>query len=74
MQGFEANITSDLADTHLRKLSNSSASLNVISNVFLRLAAPGLVIHLTTIFQRYMCKAKISDAWRCAKVFLLYKG
>ena len=62
MQGFEANITYDLVSSHLRKLSNSSASPDVISNVFLRLVAPGIVISLTTIFQRSIFEAKIPDA------------
>ena len=57
MQGFEANMTYDLVSSHLRKLSNSSASPDVISNVFLRLTAPGLVIPLTTIFQRSIFEA-----------------
>ena len=47
---------------------------DVISNVFLRLAAPGLISPLTTIFQRSMFEAKIPDAWRVAKVLPLYKG
>ena len=74
MQNFEANIIYDLVSSHLRKFSNSSASPDVISNVFLCLAAPGLVIPLTTIFQCSVFEAKIPDAWRCTKVFPLYKG
>ena len=73
-QGFDVNITRDVVATHMRKLSNSAESPDVISNVFLRLAAPGLISPLTTIFQRSMFEAKIPDAWRVAKVLPLYKG
>ena len=73
-QGFDVNITRDVVATHLRKLSNSAGSSDVISNVFLRLATPGLISPLTTIFQRSMFEAKIPDAWRVAKVLPLYKG
>ena len=50
-QGLEANITSELVDTNMHKLSNSSAFPDVISNIFLHLAAPDLVTPLTIIFQ-----------------------
>ena len=72
--GFSINIVVEIILKHLRQLSCSAAASDVINNVFLHGAASGLVQPLTVIFQRSIFEAKIPDAWRVAKVLLLYKG
>ncbi len=72
--GFDVNITNNLVAAHINKLSHSSASPDLLSNIFMSGAAQGLIIPLTLIFQRSMSEAKIPDAWRLAKVLPLYKG
>ena len=73
VNGFSINITAEIILKHLHQLFCSAAASDVISNVFLRGAASGLVQLLTVIFQSSIFEAETLEAWRVAKVLPLYK-